>query len=298
MKTVVVTGSSTGLGFATAVALARAGYDVFATMRDPARSPELARLAEGERLPITVIPLDVDSDVSVTAAFERVLAARARIDVLVNNAGIAGLGSVEMTPLALYRQIMETNFFGVLRCIQAVLPGMRERRSGHIVNVSSIAGRLASNGQSAYVSSKYALEGLSETLAVEVKPFNIRVAIIEPGVIHTPIFDKGRDISADPYPGPRRMNAIFAASLEQPVPATVVGEQIRDIVASESWQLRHPSGPAAAGILAWRGSMSDEAYVDLGGQDDAAWCDYMENTLGLGVRKHLLGGGTQTTAAV
>jgi NAD(P)-dependent dehydrogenase (short-subunit alcohol dehydrogenase family) len=292
MKIAVVTGSSTGLGFATAIALARAGHEVFGTMRDPARSPELAALAAQEGLPITILPLDVDSDRSVAAAFAQVRAMRGGVDVLVNNAGIAGLGSVEHTPLDLYRQIMETNYFGVLRCIQAVLPGMRERRSGHIVNVSSIAGRIASNGQSAYCASKHALEALSETLAVEVKPFNIRVAIVEPGVIHTPIFGKGRDLAADPYPGPRRMNALFAASLEQPVPATVVGEQIRDIVGSASWQLRHPSGPAAAGILAWRGSMSDEAYIDLGAIDDAAWCDYVENTLGLGVRKYMPGAGT------
>ena len=292
MKIAVVTGSSTGLGFATAVALARAGHEVFGTMRDPARSPELAALAAQEGLPLTVLPLDVDSDTSVAAAFAQVRAMRGRVDVLVNNAGIAGLGSVEHTPLDLYRQIMETNYFGVLRCIQAVLPGMRERRSGHIINVSSIAGRIASNGQSAYCASKHAVEALSETLAVEVKPFEIRVAIVEPGVIHTPIFGKGRDLAGDSYTGPRRMNALFAASLEQPVPATVVGEQIRDIVGSGSWQLRHPSGPAAAGILAWRGSMSDEAYIELGAIDDSAWCDYVENTLGLGVRKYMAGAET------
>ena len=287
MKTVVVTGTSTGLGYATAVALARAGHKVVATMRDPGRAPDLQSLASKERLPITVAALDVDSDSSVTEGMAKILAAHGPIDVLVNNAGIGALGSVEETPIGEVRQTMETNFFGSLRCIQAVLPGMRARQDGHIINVTSVAGRLASAGQSAYCASKFALEALSESLAAEVKPFNIRVAIVEPGVIQTPIFGKIGDLSRATYPGARRMNAIFGAALEQPVPASVVGEQIRDIVESASWQLRHPSGPSAAGILAWRASMTDEQFVSMGGLDEDAWCEFMQNNLGLNVRAHL-----------
>lgn len=287
MKTILVTGTSSGIGFAAAVALARAGHDVFATMRVPGRAPELQALATTEGLPIIVMHLDVDSDASVSAAVARVIDARGRIDVLINNAGVGPLGSVEDMPLAQFRQVMETNVFGVLRCIQAVLPGMRAQRSGRIVNVSSVAGRLASAGQSAYCASKFALEAVSEALAVEVKPFNVRVSIVEPAVIQTPIFAKISDVSRDRYPGARRMNAIFAASLEHPVPASVLGEQIRDIVADESWQLRYPGGPAAAGILAWRASMTDEQYVAIGALDDNAWCEYVQNNLGLNVRPHL-----------
>ena len=122
---------------------------------------------------------------------EHVLDARGRIDVLVNNAGIAQVGSVEAMPLATFRRIMETNYFGTVRCIQAVLPAMRAQKSGRIINITSVAGRLASAGQSAYAASKFAVEALSESLAAEVKPFNIRVNVVEPGVIETPIFGKG-----------------------------------------------------------------------------------------------------------
>jgi NAD(P)-dependent dehydrogenase (short-subunit alcohol dehydrogenase family) len=287
MKTVLITGTSTGIGFATAVSLMRAGHDVFATMRNPGKSPELLALAAKEGLPIAVIPLDVDYDQSVAAGVAHVLKARGRIDVLVNNAGIAQLGSVEATPLAHYRQAMDTNFFGALRCIQAVLPGMRERKSGRIISVTSVAGRLASAGQSAYCASKFALEAASESLAAEVKPFNIRVNVVEPGVIETPIFGKADDVSADLYPGPRRMNAVFAASLEQPVPASVIGDQIRDIVAGDDWQFRHLGGPAAAAIVAWRASMTDEQFIAFGALDDDAWCDFVEKNMGLKVRQHL-----------
>ena len=182
---------------------------------------------------------------------------------------------------------METNFFGALRCIRAVLPGMRERKSGRIINITSVAGRLAAAGQSAYAASKFALEAASESLAAEVKPFNIRVNVVEPGVIETPIFGKGNDVSADIYPGARRLNALFAASLEQPVPASVIGGQIRDIVAGEDWQFRHPGGPAAAGIMAWRASMTDEQYIASGALDDDAWCDFVQKSMGLDVRRHL-----------
>jgi NAD(P)-dependent dehydrogenase (short-subunit alcohol dehydrogenase family) len=290
MKTVLITGTSTGIGFAAAVALARAGHDVFATMRTPARSPDLQALAAKDNLPITVIPLDVDDDASVKAGVATVLAARGHIDVLVNNAGIAMLGSVEETPLAGYRGIMETNYFGALRCIQSVLPGMRARRGGRIINVTSVAGRLAFPGQAAYAASKFALEAVSEALAAELRPFNVRVNLLEPGVIETPIFGKGNDVSGHIYPGARRMEAVFAAALEQPVPASVIGDQIRDIVADESWTLRYPGGPAAAGIMAWRTSMTDEQFFAIQALGDDEWCDYMEKNLGLGVRPHLTPG--------
>lgn len=286
MKTIVVTGASTGIGFATAVSLARAGHDVFATMRNPSRSAELQKLAAEESLSITVVSLDVTDEASVKSGIAHAAESRGRIDVLVNNAGVGHLGSVEETPIELVRQTMETNFFGALRCTQAVLPGMRKQKSGHIINISSIAGRLASAGQSAYCASKFALEALSEALATEMRPFNVRVSIVEPGVIQTPIFSKSEDVTSDVYAGPRRMNALFAASLEQPVPASVIGEQVRDIVAAESWQLRHPGGPAAAGILAWRASITDEQAVSIGDLDDDAWCAMMESR-GLNVRPYM-----------
>src|SRR6266436_6338647 len=200
MPTAIVTGTSTGIGLATAVALARAGHDVYATMRNPAAAPELAGIARKDKLPIKILPMDVDDDGSVNRAVAEVLSAAGRIDVLVNNAGVQGSGPIEEVPLAEFRRNMETNYFGVLRCIQAVLPGMRKQGDGHIINVSTVGGRITGLSQGPYCGSKFALEAVSEILAGEVKSFGIRVAIVEPGVTETPIFDKRRSISANsPY---------------------------------------------------------------------------------------------------
>ena len=287
MPIAVVTGSSTGIGFATAEALARAGHDVIATMRSPDRAPALADLARRDSLPITVMRMDVDSDTSVSATIGEVLAARGRIDVLVNNAGLGHLGSVEETPLSTFRQVMETNYFGALRCIQAVIPGMRASKSGLIVNVTSVAGRLASPAQSSYCASKFALEALSESLAAEVKADGIRVAIVEPGVVATPIFGKETIDPDSTYPHARRLMALFSASLEHPVPASVVGEAIRDIAASDGWTLRYPVGPDALPLLQWRASFSDEDFAARGALDDESWCQLMEASTGLNIRKYL-----------
>src|SRR4029079_11510336 len=135
--------------------------------------------------PITVTAMDVDSDESVHQAIMAIQQAHGPIDVLVNNAGIERTGSVEELPLADFRAVMETNYFGVIRCVQAVLPSMRERRSGCIINVTSISGRLAASPLAPYAASKYGVEALSECLAQEVKAFGVRVAIVEPGIIDT-----------------------------------------------------------------------------------------------------------------
>jgi NAD(P)-dependent dehydrogenase (short-subunit alcohol dehydrogenase family) len=286
MAIVLITGTSTGIGFATAVACARARHEVYATMRDPARAPQLQTLARQEGLPVSVLPLDVDNDASVSGAIEHLLAERGRIDVLVNNAGIAPMGAIEEHPLAEFRRAMETNYFGALRCIQAVLPTMRTQRRGCIINVTSVAGQIALAASAAYTASKFALEALSEVLAQEVKAFNIRVAIVEPGVIQTPILDKMRDVPADTqYPHEQRLQALFAASLKQPVSPAVVGEQIRHIIESESWQLRYPVGPDAAPFLEWRARLSDEAWVDYHAtRDDEAWYQRIERDFGLDAR--------------
>jgi NAD(P)-dependent dehydrogenase (short-subunit alcohol dehydrogenase family) len=285
MARALVTGSSTGIGFATAVALGRAGYDVVATMRRPDRSPELQELVTREELPVTVLPLDVNSDDSVANAFR----AAGTIDVLVNNAGIGQNMAIEDAPLDHFREIMETNYFGALRCIKAVLPGMRERRGGAIVNVTSIAGRIASGGASAYAASKFALEAASEALAQEVKPFNIRVAVVEPGVIATPIFNKGHELIDTVYPAQRRAAAMFAASLTAvQISPDVVAERIVEIVEAESAPFRNPVGPDAEPFLSWRASISDEEFIALGGvADDEEWIAMLQNSFGLDVRPYL-----------
>jgi NAD(P)-dependent dehydrogenase (short-subunit alcohol dehydrogenase family) len=194
MPIAVITGTSTGIGLATAVAFGRAGYQTYATMRRPEASPELAGIAQAENLPVKIVNMDVDDDQSVGGAFTKILAHTGRIDVLVNNAGIHAQGATEELPLAEFRRVMETNYFCALRCIQAVIPGMREQSSGHIVNMSTIGGRVTGLSQGPYSGSKFALEAISEILAGEVKRFGIHVAIVEPGGFVTPIFGKMRAV--------------------------------------------------------------------------------------------------------
>jgi NAD(P)-dependent dehydrogenase (short-subunit alcohol dehydrogenase family) len=253
-------------------------------MRNPQRHGELHEAIARENLGIRIVAHDVDDDASTRDAIRQALAEAGRIDVLVNNAGIGTMGSVEETPLSDFRSTMETNFFGALRCVQAVLPGMRERGGGCIVNVTSVSGRIATSPQAPYASSKWALEALSECLAQEVRSFGIRVAIVEPGVIATPIFGKvGAVLQGTHYPHKRRINELFRASLEKPVSPFVVGDKIRDIVDSGTWTLRHPVGPSAAGFLQWRASLTDEQWVDWGAMTDDEWVAYVRGTFGLNV---------------
>ena len=215
MALALVTGSSTGIGLATSISLARAGHTVVSTMRNLERSGEIGRIAEREKLAIHLAKIDVDDDQSVREGFAKVVAEHGPIDILVNNAGIPGGGVVEETTLDTFRQVMETNFFGALRCAKAVIPSMRERRRGTIVNVTSVAGRVAlDQAMVSYAASKWALEAVSESLAQELRPFNVRVAIVEPGVIATPIFTKAPAPTAESlYPFRKRLRATFAALL-------------------------------------------------------------------------------------
>jgi NAD(P)-dependent dehydrogenase (short-subunit alcohol dehydrogenase family) len=284
MSIALVTGTSTGIGLATAVTLARAGHTVIATMRDLASAGKLQRIVTVEKLPVTLAALNVDDDASVDSALGKVLTEHGRLDVLVNNAGVGGIGSVEENSTARFREVMETNFFGALRCIKAVVPGMRERRQGCIVNVTSLSGRLALAPAAAYCASKFALEALSECLAQEMKTFNVRVAIIEPGVIATPIFSKAKPIpEGSPYPQTRRQRALFAKSLTNPTSPYVVGEKIREIVDGNSWQLRYPVGPDAEPFLKWRASKTDEEVINLVAGTDADFIAMAKKEFGLDI---------------
>jgi NAD(P)-dependent dehydrogenase (short-subunit alcohol dehydrogenase family) len=285
MAHVLITGSSSGIGFATALAFGRAGHKVAATMRTPNAAPELADIAAREKLTISVYSMDVDSDASVVSGIDRVVNEAGPIDVLVNNAGIERTGSVEELPLSEFRAVMETNYFGALRCIKAVLPAMRQRASGCIINLASVAGRFANSPFAPYTASKFALEALSEALAQEVKPFNIHVAIVEPGIIDTPMarhVGVAQPVSA--YPQQRRTAALFNAALKNPVQPSVVAEKIVEIAESNTWQLRHLVGPDAAPFVGWRQSMSDEQWIDLGALDDNAWYDRVKADFGIDAR--------------
>ena len=269
MASVLITGTSKGIGLETALAFGRAGYKVYATMRNPSQSPLLAETASLEKLPISISTMDVDSDKSVRDGIAAILNSNGSIDVLVNNAGVEAVGSVEDLPLAIFRAIMETNYFGALRCIKELLPQMRQRRSGCIINVSSVAGRLSSPPMIPYCASKWALEALTEGLAGEMKTFNVRVASVEPGIIDTAMARRIEDPHAEsPYKQSARFSTLFAGALKDPVPPSLVAQKILEIAESGTWQLRHPVGPDALPFLQWRSQMADEAWVEMNAGDD------------------------------
>jgi NAD(P)-dependent dehydrogenase (short-subunit alcohol dehydrogenase family) len=285
MASVLITGTSTGLGLATALTLGRAGHNVYATMRDPSRAPELAQKAAQEKLPIKISVMDVDSDTSVKSAIANIQKDVGHIDVLVNNAGVERHGSVEEHPLSEFRAVMETNYFGVIRCIQALVPSMRQRKSGCIINMSSVAGHISCSPLAPYTASKFALEALSEALAGEMKTFGIRVAIVEPVIIDTAM---ARQLVEPPgnslYAQQKRFAHLFTASLRNSAQPSLVADKVRDIIESGTWQLRHPVGPDALPFLGWRKSMTDEEWVDLNAADDDTWYDRVERDFGMAVR--------------
>lgn len=285
MASILVTGSSQGIGMATALVLGRAGHTVHATMRDPVRSPELARLAEQEALPIMVSVMDVDSDDSVKEAFEAIQTENGPIDVLVNNAGIEIIGAIEDLEMARVRAAMETNFFGSLRCIQAVLPRMRERNDGCIINVSSVSGRMSISPAGVYSATKWALEALSEALSQETKGFNIRVALVEPGAVATAMATRlGRGSAPSHYPHVNRMNKLLDVATPNGVSPFIVAEKILDVIESGTWQIRHIVGPDVEPFLEWRNSLTDEQWADFGTLDDAGWYESIEGAFGMDLR--------------
>jgi NAD(P)-dependent dehydrogenase (short-subunit alcohol dehydrogenase family) len=281
MATVLITGTSSGIGMSTALQLARAGHTVLATMRNPAASPGLAETAARENLPLEVLTLDVCSDESVRSCFAAVAGP---IEVLVNNAGVECHGSVEELPMRDIVGTMDTNYFGAIRCIKAVLPRMREARSGCIINISSVAARISSSPLGAYAASKFALEAMSEALAGEVKPFDIRVALVQPGIQDTKLARSIEGGTASRYPQVVRFSGLFRAALANPVPPAATAEVVRGIIESGTWQLRHPSGPDAAPFLAWRASMMDEEWIAWNAQDDESWYRHVERDFGLDAR--------------
>ncbi len=280
MKSVIITGTNKGIGLDTTLAFARAGYKVFATMRNPESADALKQKIKEESLSIAISVMDVDSDESVKQTINAILRENGSIDVLVNNAGIERHGSIEELTMEDFKSVMETNYFGVIRCIKTVLPSMRKNRNGCIINVASVAGHIANTPLGAYSASKFALEALSEALAGELKPYNIRVGIVEPGIIDTQM---ARDISINDtsiYPQSKRFAGLFAASLKTPTQPSMVAEKILEIAESETWQLRHPVGPDAIPFIAWRKSMTDEEWVDWNAATDDDWYKAVQDTFG------------------
>ncbi len=268
MKVAVVTGTSTGIGLTTSLHLARNGYQVFAGMRNLAKAESLQQAATAESLPIEVLLLDICDSDSVASAFATV-AESGPVDVLVNNAGIGGASPLELTPLAEHKQMFETNYFGAVRCIQAVLPNMRERGSGCIVNITSAVGLQATPNQIAYSASKWALECLGEALAHEMYRFGVRVVNIEPGVIMTNIFENSAEQTRydkqSPYqPLMRRNGKVFAAGFKRAVHADIVAGTILEAITTDDFQMRWPVGSDAEGLMAARHVVTSEEWVRMG----------------------------------
>jgi NAD(P)-dependent dehydrogenase (short-subunit alcohol dehydrogenase family) len=268
MKSAVVTGTSTGIGLTTSLHLARNGYQVFAGMRNLAKADALQTAAEAENLPVTVVQLDVCDTDSVKQAFAEI-EKTGPVDVLINNAGIGGAAPLELVPEAEHKQMFETNYFGVVRCIQAVLPSMRERQTGSIVNITSAVGLQATPNQIAYSASKWALECLGEALAHEVYRFGVRVVNVEPGVIMTSIFENSAEQTrydkTSPYqPIMRRNGKVFSAGFKRAVSPDLVAETILESITTDDYKLRWPVGPDAEGFMAARTTVPSEDWIAMG----------------------------------
>ncbi len=268
----VVTGANSGIGRATAIHLASQGHDVFGTVRSLDKAGKLQSMAASAGVEINLIELDVADDQSVTNGFQQILATTGGVvDVLVNNAGIGGNAVAEECPPSLYLDLMNVNVCGAVRCLQQVLPGMRARGHGAIVNITSIAGRLAALAQSPYVASKFAFEGLSEGLAQELAPFGIRVVIVEPGVTKSAIFAKNIDVpnQSGAYDAAyRRMFQFYAAGIANATDPFEVGALIHHAVTTDSPQLRYSVSWGGKELVDGRAGMSDDEWVALG-----AWAD-------------------------
>jgi len=286
MKIAVVTGTSTGIGLTTSLHLARNGYQVFAGMRNMAKADALRAAVSDEALPVDVIQLDICDPQSVNQAFNLV-AETGPIDLLVNNAGIGGASPLELTPEDEHKQMFETNYFGAVRCIQAVLPSMRERQTGCIVNITSAVGLQATPNQIAYSASKWALECLGEALAHEVYRFGVRVVNVEPGVIMTNIFENSAEQTrydkTSPYqPLMRRNGKVFAAGFKRGVLPEVVAETILEAITTDDYKLRWPVGPDALGMMTARLQLSTEEWIRMGADlSDAEYNSKFEEYFGV-----------------
>ncbi len=284
----VVTGANSGIGRATAIHLATVGHSVYGTVRSLDRAAKLEQMAGAAGAKVNLVVMDQADDASVASGMGEILEKAGRVDHLVNNAGIGGNAVTEECPVSLYADVMNVNFYGPVRCIQAVLPQMRARKSGTIVNVTSIVGRLAAIAQQPYVASKWAFEGMSEGLAQEVAPHGIRVAIIEPGITKSAIFAKNIDApnQTGAYDTPyRRMFQMYARGLMEATDPFEVARVIEHCIATDAPKLRYAVSWGGPEMVGGRAAMSDEQWVALGAiTDDAQYYDEFERLLGVDIR--------------
>jgi NAD(P)-dependent dehydrogenase (short-subunit alcohol dehydrogenase family) len=269
-KVAVVTGTSTGIGYETSLILARNGFLTYATMRNLNKSENIKLIATKENLPIHVKQLDVTDDASVKNAVQTILSETGRIDVLVNNAGYVLSGAFEDFAIDEIKAQYETNVFGLIRTTQAVLPTMRKQKSGIIVNISSAAGRFGYPSGSAYVSTKFAIEGLSESMSYELEPFGIKVVVVEPGVIRTNIFNsvvvakKSQDPNSPYSHIMQKMATGFEDMLKNTSSsADLVAKVVLRAVTNENPNLRYLAGNDVEMWLDSKRNMPDEEFYKM-----------------------------------
>ena len=261
-KVALVTGSSSGIGLESALALARDGYHTFASMRNLQKGVELEHAAKKESLPVEMMELDVDKEESIVAAVKRVVEKNGRIDVLVNNAGYGQFGCTEDVTVDEFRRQFETNFFSVVRIVQEVAPVMRRQKSGNIINISSVAGRIGFPGSPAYISSKFALEGLGECLRYELGQFGIKTTMIEPGVIKTNFFESMKVPESKTDPKYKELTENILSGLKMMVEMGTPPSQVADVVVKaihdgENMLPRYVVGADAAMFIEAKTSKTD-----------------------------------------
>ena len=268
-KVAVVTGSSTGIGYETSLILARNGFLTYATMRNLNKRENIKSVATRDNLPIQIKQLDVTDDVSVTNAIQAISSEAGRIDVLVNNAGYGLNGAFEDLAMDEIKAQYETNVFGLIRTTQAVLPTMRKQKSGTIVNISSGAGRFGFPSGSAYVSTKFAVEGLSESMSYELEPFGIRVVIVEPGVIRTNFGDglvvakKSQDPNSPYSQIMQKIATGFEEMMKNASSPDIVAKVVLNAIRDENPSLRYLAGSDVEKWLVGKRKMADEELYKM-----------------------------------
>ena len=269
LSVAVVTGSSSGIGLATSLALAKNGYRTYATMRNLAKRDSIQSVADKQHLPIRTVQLDVTDENSIKSAIQSILSEAGRIDLLVNNAGYVLTGAFEDIGMDEIKSLYETNVFGVIRVTQAVLPIMRKQGSGRIINISSGAGRIGYPGGSAYVSSKFALEGLSESMAYEIEQFGIKTVLVEPGFVRTKIGEnmaiskKTQDPNSPYSQMMQMMSSNQERMLENGSDADLVASVVAEAATSKEPNLRYLAGKDVQQMMAAKKSKSDEEFQKM-----------------------------------
>jgi NAD(P)-dependent dehydrogenase (short-subunit alcohol dehydrogenase family) len=265
-KVAVVTGSSSGIGREISLMLARKGFATYATMRNLTKGSELKDIADKEGLPLKIAQLDVTDDRSVKDTTKTIFDESKGIDVLVNNAGYGLTGALEDLNIDEIKSQYETNVFGLVRTTQSVLPIMRKQNSGTIVNISSGLGRFGIAASSAYVSSKFAVEGLSESMSYELEPFGIRTIIIEPGVIKTNFIKsavlakKSRDPKSPYIQIMKGMESGMAKLIENAAEPEYVAKVVVDAIMDKNPQIRYLAGKDVEQLMGIKNKMSDEDF--------------------------------------